>query len=107
VTDLGGSHQRIGGSFAHNRAALLDSVKSTVPADGGGVIATASGYGSATMASKGKQLSRFEPELLAILHELNEKRNAENQRNAAVSIEDLEESPVESIPDSGADQEEN
>jgi len=85
VTDLSGSHQRIGGSFAHNRAALLDSVKSTVPADGGGVMGAAAGY----------------------LHELNDKRIMENRRNAAVSIEDLEESPVEPAPDSGADQEEN
>jgi uncharacterized protein DUF547 len=107
VTDLGGSHQRIGGSFAYNRAALLDSVKSTVPADGGGVTAAAVGYGSATMASKGRRLSRFEPELLEILHELNEKRMAENQRNAAVSIEDLEASPVEPVPETTPDGEEN
>jgi Protein of unknown function, DUF547 len=107
VTDLGGSHQRIGGSFAYNRAALLDSVKSTVPADGGGVTAAAVGYGSATMASKGKRLSRFEPALLEMLHELNEKRMMENQRNAAVSIEDLEESPVEPVPETAPDGEEN
>ena len=105
VTDLGGTHRRIGGSFAHNRAALLDSVRSTVPADGGGVTGAAAGYGSATMASKGERLSRFEPELLELLRELNEKRMATNQQNAAVSIEDLEESPAEPATDTTAGQE--
>lgn len=97
VTDVGGSHQRIGGSFATSRAALMDSMKSTTPADGGGVMGATDGYGSTGMAGKGKRISRIEPELLVILHELNEKRLAENQRNASVDIEDLEDAPAEPV----------
>lgn len=91
VTDLGGSHQRIGGSFATSRAALMDSVKSTVPADGGGVVSTMAGAGSSYMAAKGQRLSRVDPALLVVLKELDDKRLAETQRGASVTIEDLEE----------------
>ncbi|MDH5620657.1 MAG: DUF547 domain-containing protein [Gammaproteobacteria bacterium] len=94
VTDLGGTHQRIGGSFADSSAALLDSYKGTTPADGGGVMGAAVGYGSATAASKGKPLSRFDQELLAKLHKIDDARMMENQRNASVSIEDVEDTPA-------------
>ena len=97
VTDVGGTHQRIGGSFATSRAALMDSVKGTVPMDGGGVMGAAVGAGSSSMVAKGRRLSRIEPELLAILHEINEKRLTENQRNATVTIDELEDSPAEPV----------
>jgi len=97
VTDVGGTHQRIGGSFATSRAALMDSVKSTVPMDGGGVMGAAVGAGSSSMVAKGRHLSRIEPELLAILHEINEKRLTENQRNATVTIDELENAPAEPV----------
>ncbi len=95
VTDLVGTHRRIGGSFATSRAALLDSVRSTMPLGFGdpkssATLGASSGYGSATMASKGAHLQRIDPSLLAVLKEIDDKRNAENQRNAAVTIEDLE-----------------
>jgi len=99
LTDLGGSHQRVGGSFATSRAALLDSVKSTTPMDGGGVMGATAAYGSATMASKGRHLSRIEPELLAVLHELDEKRKAENLRNASVTIGDVDDTSAETASD--------
>ncbi|MCH9694046.1 MAG: DUF547 domain-containing protein [Gammaproteobacteria bacterium] len=94
VNDLGGSQRRIGGSLATSRAALLDSVKGTTPADGGGVMGAAVGAGSSSMAAKGQRISRIDPGLLAILHEINDKRLAENQRNASVSIEELEDDDV-------------
>ena len=97
VTDVGGTHQRIGGSFATSRAGLMDAVKGTTPMDGGGTMGAAVGAGSSSMVAKGRRLSRIEPELLAILHELNEKRLAENQRNASVGIEDLEDSAAEPV----------
>ena len=98
VNDLLGTHQRIGGSFASNRAALMDSVKSTVPAaaEEASAPAASAGYGSATMAYKGARLSRIDPGLLVVLKELDDKRQAENLASASVTIEDLEES------DSGA-----
>ncbi len=107
VTDLGGNHQRIGGSLATSRAALLDSVKGTTPGDRGGVMGAAVGYGSSSMASKGQQMSRIEPELLAILHDINDKRLAENQRSATVTIEEIVESPGESTSGDSPEKEEN
>jgi hypothetical protein len=90
VTDMGGTHQEIGGSFADSRAALMDSVKGTTPADGGGVMGAAAGYGSSSMAAKGKSISRLDPDLLEKLHKIDESRMNENQRNASVTIEDVE-----------------
>ena len=90
VTDVGGSRARIGGSFADSRAALLDSVKGTTPMDGGGVMAAAVGHGSSSMAAKGKRISRVDPALLQILHEIDDKRMQENQRSATVTVDDLE-----------------
>jgi len=59
-------------------AALLDSMTSTMegdsPMDGVTTMATTVGHGSSSTAAKGRQLSRIEPELLEILHELNTKR---------------------------------
>jgi hypothetical protein len=105
VNDLGGSQRRVGGSFATSRAALMDSVKSTNPADGGGVMAASVGAGSSAMAAKGQRMSRIEPELLAILHEINDKRLAENQRNATVIIEDIEDASVETAPQTNSEDE--
>ncbi len=45
-------------------------------------------------------MRRFEPELLEKLHKINVKRMMETQRNATVTIEEFEESPVEPAPDS-------
>ncbi len=107
VTDLGGSHQRIGGSLADNRAALLDSVRSTVPnnPEVGGVLAASVGYGSSSMASKGRQLSlkRVDPALLEVLHDIDDKRMKENIRSASVEIEDIEDSSE--TPDSETSEE--
>jgi hypothetical protein len=104
VNDLGGSQRRVGGSFATSRAALLDSTKSTNPADGGGVMAASVGAGSSAMAAKGQRINRIDPGLLAILHDINDKRLNENQRNATVTIED---DPVDMAPDISSEKEEN
>jgi len=102
VTDLGGSQQRIGGSFADSKAALMDSVRGTTPADGGGVMGAADGYASTSMAAGGTQrsLNRIDPALLGVLQDINDSRLTENQRNASVEIEDLEDSEDE--PDADA-----
>ena len=102
VTDLGGTSRDLGASFADSNAALLDSVKSTVPADGGGTTGAAVGAGSSSMASKGKPMQRFDPELMTRLNVLNEKRESTNLKNANVTMEELGEAPVEpkSEPDS-------
>ena len=107
VTDLGGTYQDIGGSFATNNAALLDSVKGTTAADGGGVMAAAVGAGSSSMASKGKPMSRFDPELLEQLHEINDQRMMRNEQNATVTIEEMGEFPVEPTPETKPDKDGN
>ena len=105
VNDLGGTTRDFGASFASNNAALLDSVKSTVPMDGGGTMGAAAGYGSAAMTTKAQPLSRFSPELLIQLHALNEKRENTNMKNATVTIEELGEVPVDPKPESEPDSE--
>jgi hypothetical protein len=105
VTDLGGTQQRIGGSFADNNAALLDSVKSTASDGDGGIMGAAVGYGSASMASKGKPMSRLDPELLEKLHKIDQARMNENQRNASVTIDDIEEALTAPATDSDSDEE--
>jgi len=107
VTDLGGTHRDLGGAFADNNAALLDSVKGTTPMDGGGVMGAAVGAGSATLASKGKPMSRIDPELLVQLHELNQKREETNIKNATVTLEELGEAPVDPEPDSDPEDKDN
>lgn len=107
VTDLGGNTRRVGGSFADSRAALMDSVKSTVPADGGGFTNAAVGAGSSYMAASAKQLSlaRIDPGLLEVLHDLDDKRQIENQRKSNVQIEDMADAPADnaSAPESEDD----
>lgn len=95
VTDLGGTYRDFGKGFATNSAALLDSVKSTVPADGGGVTAAAASYGSQGLVQKAPTVSRFSPELLVQLRAINTKRENNNMQNATVTIEELGEVPVE------------
>jgi len=99
VTDLGGTYRDVGASFATSNAALLDSVKSTVPADGGGVIGSSTGAGSTALAASGKPLQRFDPELLTQLNIINEKRETTNMQNANVTMEELGEAPVKPTPD--------
>jgi hypothetical protein len=89
VVDLGGTHRDPSAAFADNNAALLDSIKSSVSADGGGVIGAAVGAGSASMASKGKPMQRIDPELLGKLQEINTKREQRNIQNATVTVEEL------------------
>jgi len=99
VTDLGGTYRDFGGTFADNSAALMDSVKSTVPADGGGVVSGTAATASTSLAAAGKPLQRFDPELMTQLNIINEKREYTNLKNATVTVEELGEVPVDSKPD--------
>jgi len=92
ITDLSGSQGRIGGSFADSRAALLDSARSTVvdPNNPGKLLPASIGAYNSFAASKGRRVSGIQPDILILLNELNEKRMAENERNASVGIEDIE-----------------
>lgn len=101
VTDMGGTHQEIGGSFAHSRAALMDSMQSTVadPNKPGATLGASVGAGSSSITAKGQKLTRYDPELLIKLQTINENRMNENQRNANVTIEELEDASDESASD--------
>jgi len=107
VTDLGGTYRDFSGSFADSNAALLDSIKSTVPADGGGVLAASVGAGSAALASAGKPLQRFDPELMTQLNVINEKREYTNLKNATVTVEELGEAPIVPKTDQDPEQKED
>ncbi len=99
ITDLGGTDRNFGAGFANNNAALLDSVKSTVPADGGGVTAAAAGYGATALVDKTLPVSRFSPNLLIQLQTINANRKNANMQNATVTIEEMGEFPVEPKPE--------
>ena len=107
VTDLGGTYRDMGASFASSNAALLNAVRSTVAntneGPGGATLATSVGYGSQALATKAVPLSRFSPELLIQLNELNLKRENTNAENARVTMEELGEVPIEPKPDSDPD----
>ena len=85
VTDFGGTYRDFGNGFANNNAALLDSVKSTVPADGGGVTAAAAAYGSQGLVRKTQPVSRFSPEVACTApgdqYETGEYEHAERYRD--------------------------
>ncbi len=106
ITSLEGSYREFGRSLADNNAALLDSVKSTTPADGGGVIAASAGYGSVAMASRGKPMNRVSPELAEHLVQLNENRMKTNTLNSNVTLEELGEFPVRPEPETNPENEE-
>ena len=108
ITDLGGSYREIGGSLADNNAALLDSVKSMMPTGqgepmSGAVLAASAAYGSTYVAAKGKPYNRIDPNLLEVLINLNDKREATNALNATVTVEELGEVPVEKKPEPDKD----
>jgi hypothetical protein len=111
VADLTGSYRNLGASFADSRAALLDSVRSTMvntnEGEGSGTLGTAAGQGSATLTAAAQTLARFEPELIMKLKEINLKREAVNAANATVTMEELGEAPVKdaSKKDDDKDQE--
>ena len=99
ITSLSGSYREFGGSLASNRAALADSVSSTVAntneGEGGASLAASVGYGSSRMASKARTMNRLDPDLLEHLVEINDKRKSTNAINSSVTIEEMGQFPVE------------
>ena len=103
VTDLGGTYRDMGASFASSNAALLDAVSSTVPntnqGESGSTLAASVGYGNQAVATKAQPLSRFSPELLIQLQEINLKRENTNAENARVTMEELGEAKDQPEPE--------
>ncbi len=78
ITDLYGTTRNLGGSLANNSAALDGAV---------------AGNSSASLTSKSMSTSRYTPEMIQHLNELNQKR-AEN-KTGTVTIEELGQAPEE------------
>ncbi len=99
VTDLYGSYPQIGGSFAQNKAALLDATRSVTTGEGG-VAAAPSSTASARLVTQASTTSYVSPELITQLNELKAKQDATNLDKATVTVEELGEVPVESEDES-------
>jgi hypothetical protein len=95
VTDLYGSYPQIGGSFAQNKAALLDSTKSVTTGEAG-VVAAPSSLASSSLAARATTTSFVSPELITQLQLMKAKQDATNLDKATVTVEELGEVPVES-----------
>jgi hypothetical protein len=94
VTDLYGSYPEIGGSFANNSAALLDSV-STVTSDAEGTAMAGPGYANnSRIVAKSSPVSYVSPELIVYLKEVKARQELTNQDKARVTVEELGEVPV-------------
>tara|TARA_R110000782_G_scaffold264985_1_gene358443 strand:+ start:826 stop:2253 length:1428 start_codon:yes stop_codon:yes gene_type:complete len=100
VTDLFGTYPEIHYGIATNPAALMTALRSTTPADpidgGGGVTGAAASNGSSSYLSKAGRRSKFSPEAFKHLLVLNTKWAEANKARATVTVEDLEDEPVNS-----------
>jgi hypothetical protein len=103
ITSLEGNYRDFGGSLATNRAALMDSMKSTVISDNQGAGAATLGasvaYGSSSTAAKALTMNRIDPDLLEHLVELNQRRMQTNAINSSVTVEELGQNPDASNAD--------
>ena len=90
ITDLFGSARDPGGSLASNKAALLDSVVNIQPGDRAGVfVNTNFSSASSSVISKAPRDSRFSPDLLIRMQEVNTRRELANQGTGTVTVEEL------------------
>jgi hypothetical protein len=97
VTDLYGSFPEIGGSFATNRAALLNSIQSTTrQADTGAIVTMANSAASSDLALKAPVNTRFSPDLTEFLLEIKDRQEKSNlAKDTTVTVEELGEVPVD------------
>jgi len=95
ITDLYGSYPQIGGSFATNAAALLDSTKTLTNADGGGFTGAPGGANDLRILNKASVTSYVSPELIVYLNELKVKGEITNTQKSTVTVEELGEVPVD------------
>jgi len=97
ITSLAGNYREFGGSLADNKAALLDSARSTVVSNnegaGGATLAASIGYGSQAVQAKTLTVNRIDPDLLSHLVEINQRRLETNAINSNVTMEELGENP--------------
>lgn len=90
ITDLYGTFNQIGGSFADNRAALVDSVQNVQVGENPSDTFSGNLSASSSMVmSKGVSLGRFNPDLVVQLQELKVKESAANMEKGTVTVEEL------------------
>jgi hypothetical protein len=109
VTDLFGSHTRIGGSFADNSAALLDATSTqTIAGEGAGSIVAGPSFANSLRIQENSPVARYvSPELILQLQEFKLRQDESNRANATVTVEELGEVPVEEEPEPAPDDEGN
>jgi hypothetical protein len=105
VTDVYGTADAVAGSFADNKAALLDSVRSTQVGDAGQAYATGFSDVSAGVLSKAAETSRFSPDTIEFMRDLKAREDGTNMDKARVTVEELGEAPPEEVEDSQDDEE--
>jgi hypothetical protein len=100
VTDLYGTSEAIGGSFATSSAAMLDSVQGQqVMAGDGTTLATGFSVASSNLMEKSPRLSRFSPETLEFMQEIKLRQDEANVDKATVTVEEMGEVPTEPKPE--------
>jgi len=91
VTDLYGSYDSIGGSFADNNAAMLDAVQNVSPSPfGGGVFSSNFSVAGSSYYARQPELSRFSPQLAELLKEIQvREQRANEQKQGIVTVEEM------------------
>lgn len=74
ITDLYGSQRSVSGSFSHSNAAMMGAV---------------SGAGTASVNTTAATVSRYSPEVLAHLQEIQRQRTKPQEKTGVVTIEEL------------------
>lgn len=94
ITDLYGSYNRIGGSFADNNAALLDSWQSLSSDGEGGTFSSNYSAPSGQMQALAPAVGRFSPQLTAHLKEIQIRElQANQQKQGSVTVEEMGQTP--------------
>jgi len=95
ITDLYGSFDNIGGSFADNNAAMLDAVQNLSPDPfGGGTFSSNLSVAGSSYYARQPELSRFSPQLTEYLVEVRARQEATaRSRLGTVTVEELGQVP--------------
>jgi len=95
ITDLYGSFDKIGGSFADNNAAMLDAVQNVTPDPfGGGVFSSNMSVAGSSYYARQPELSRFSPQLAEYLVEVQARQEATaRSKLGTVTVEEMGQAP--------------
>jgi hypothetical protein len=113
ITDLYGSFDNIGGSFADNNAAMLDAVQNVTPQEfGGGVYSSNMSVAGSSYYARQPELSRFSPQLTEYLVEVRARaESTARSKLGTVTVEELGQAPgaeqQQPKPEEDAEQEQN